>query len=993
MITPERWQRVKAIFLSAQSRAPAKRAAFLDEACKGDEVVRGEVESLLAADSTNDDFLIAPAYELAAEMLAEEEPEFVAGQNVGPYAIRSLLGSGGMGEVYLAHDARLDRQIALKVISPNFARDEARARRFEQEARAASALNHPNVCVVHEVGTTNDGRHYMAMEFIDGVTLRRRMSKRKLTLREVLDVAAQVAWALEAAHAAGIVHRDIKPENIMLRRDGYVKVLDFGIAKLSAHSSKLRNVDAAETTARFETSPGILVGTAKYMSPEQLRERPVDQRSDIWSLGVVLHEMVTGVTPFEAHTTNETIAVILEKQPPLLSFDSTVPEEFQQLVRKALSKKRHERYQNISQLSSDLSKLRRQVSAEVPDKPVEPPTRPLQDRTDDSVADARSFGAVSTILSKVRSQAIWTADYVLSEIKQHKTVAFTGATVVLVLLAFVIPRKPPIPPSPVMTMAPLTYAGRSVCAAISPDGNFVAHVEEKDGKQELLYTGRATASTSILALAADVKYLGVTFSRDGHYLYVTRTDRSDTSTLYGDSGTLYQVALPGGTSRKIVSGVNSPITFSPNGDRFSFVRFNKGEYSLVIVNTDGSGERVIGKRQDKDTFSVGGPAWSPDGDTIVCAAGKWDNGYHMNLIEFNVKDGHERAVGPQWFSVLQAAWLQDKSGLIISARERWTGPYRLWRVSYPQGEIVQITNDASEYRSVSLSSDGNTIVAVRNQQIGQLWLAPDGDTLRARAITSIVGRVYGLNWTSRGKIVYSAMTGSNLNISLIDPDGSNQTALTVDAGDNYTPATSPDGRFILFASNRTGTLNIWRMNAEDGSDPKQLTFTDGNSYPSCSFDGQWVVYDNQSKATYTLWKVPIEGGTPVQLSDPEKNAHMAAVSPDNQFLASRYFVDAATEKIVILPLQGSEPVRLTGIPIRDWQRVQWLQDGQALAFIDTVNGISNVSSYDLNSNSTKQVTAFNSDRIFAYAWSPDYKQLACVRGTEVRDVMVLSTQP
>jgi serine/threonine protein kinase/Tol biopolymer transport system component len=997
MITPERWQRVKEIFVSVQSRAPAERAAFLDEACNGDEGIRDEVESLLAADSTNDDFLSAPAYEMAAEMLADEQPEFVAGQTVGPYAIVSLLGSGGMGEVYLAHDARLNRQIALKVISPNFARDEARVRRFDHEARAASALNHPNVCVIHEVGTTKDGRHFMAMEFIDGVTLRQRMSRRKLTLKEVLDVAAQVAWALEAAHAAGIVHRDIKPENIMVRRDGYVKVLDFGIAKLSAHNSRLRNAHDVETTARFETSPGVLVGTAKYMSPEQLREQPVDQRSDIWSLGVVLHEMVTGFTPFEAHTTNETIAVILEKQPPQLSFDSNkVPEEFQQLVRKALSKKRRERYATISQLHSDLSKLRRQISVEGLDKPFEVPIGPLETNVvDNSLPEARSLGAVSTILSKARSQAIWTADYVLSEIKQHKTAAFAGATVVLVLLFLVVIPQRPKPTFPRTTMTPLTNAGKSVCGAISPDGKYVAHADEKDGKQELLYTGLATATTSILVPAADVKYLGISFSRDGNYLYLTRTDSSKTSALYGDSGTLYQVALPGGAPRKILSDVSSPITFSPQGDRFSFVRFDKrqGEYSLVIANADGSGERVMAKRRGEETLSAGGPAWSPDGEMIVCAAGKWDNGYHMNLIAVDMKDGHETAVGPpQWFSVLQVAWSQDKSGLIISARERWAGPYQLWRVSYPQGEPVRITNDTNEYQSVSLSSDGSTIVAVQNRQVGQMWVAPDGDTLRAKAITSRVGRVYGMNWTSRGKIVYSAMAGNNLNISLIDPDGSNQTVLTVDAGDNYYPATSPDGRFILFASNRHGGLNIWRMNAEDGSDPKQLTFTDGNSYPSCSSDGQWVVYDNQSKATYTLWKVPIEGGTPVQLSEPEKNAHMAAVSPDNQFLASRYSV-GATEKMVILSVQGGEPVHLTEIPIRDWQRVQWLQDGRALAYIDTVNGISNVSSYDLNSNSTKQVTAFNSDRIFAYAWSPDYRLLACVRGTEVRDVMLISTQP
>ncbi|HEY0431006.1 MAG TPA: LpqB family beta-propeller domain-containing protein, partial [Pyrinomonadaceae bacterium] len=592
--------------------------------------------------------------------------------------------------------------------------------------------------------------------------------------------------------------------------------------------------------------------------------------------GVVLHELVTGVTPFEAHSTNETIAVILEKQQPQLSFESDkVPEEFQQLVRKALSKKRRERYQTIGELSSDLSKLRRQLSAEALDRPLEQATQPI--RTDNLV-ESRNVGAVTTILSKVRSQVSSTAEYVFGEIKQHKTVAFAGATVVLVLLYFVIPpptNPPPPPPPPARsaplrtTMAPLTNAGTSVSVAISPDGKNVAHVEEKDGKQKVVYASLETGGTSTLVPAADVKYLGLTFSRDGQYLYLTRTDKSDTSTLYGDAGALYQVALPGGAPRKIANAVSSPITFSPTGDRFSFVRFDRPEFSLVIANADGTGERVLATRRDKDTFSIGGPAWSPDGEMIVCAAGKWDNGYHMNLVAFDVKDGHETSVSTrQWFSVLQVAWLQDRTGLIISAREGWAGPYQLWQVSYPQGEPVRITSDTNEYRNVSLSSDGKTIVSVRNQQNGEVWVMPDGDTSRAKQIDSMVGRVYGMNWTSRGKIVYSAMAGSNLSILTIDPDGSNKATLTVNAGDNFTPATSPDGRYLVFASNRTGALNIWRMNAEDGSDRKQLTFADGNSYPSVSFDGQWVVYDNQSHASYTLWKVPIDGGTPVQLSKP-----------------------------------------------------------------------------------------------------------------------------
>jgi serine/threonine protein kinase/Tol biopolymer transport system component len=982
MITPERWQRVKAIFLSAQSSAPAERAAFLDQACNGDEVIRGEVESLLAADSTNDDFLSTPAYELAAEMLADEKPEFVAGQTVGPYAILSLLGTGGMGEVYLAHDARLDRQIALKVISPNFARDEARVRRFDQEARAASALNHPNVCVIHEVGTTKDGRHFMAMEFIDGVTLRRRMSQRKLTLKEVLDVAAQVAWALEAAHAASIVHRDIKPENIMVRRDGYVKVLDFGIAKLSAHSSRLRNVHDAETTARFDTSPGVLVGTAKYMSPEQLRERPVDQRSDIWSLGVVLHEMVTGFTPFEAHTTNETIAVILEKQPAQLNFDSDkVPEEFQQLVRKALSKKRRERYQNISQLSSDLSKLRRQLSVQALDKPLELPTRPLQTDVDNSVAEARSVGAVSTILSRVGSQAVWTADYVLSEIKQHKTAAFMGATVVLVMLFLVIPRQPP---PATITMTRLTNSGKTVCAAISPDGDSVAHVEDRNGKQVLLVTNTIPPGEGVIVPAGDFSYRGVTFSPDGRYLYFVRRENNE-------AGILYQVALPGGAPRKIKEGVDSPISFSPQGDRFAFVRSDKSkkEFFLLSAAIDGSEEQTLLSKKDGKRLSVSGPAWSPDGKTVACAAGSWDNtGYHMNLIETGVEYKSETVIGRnQWYSVLQVAWLEDRSGLVISAKEQALSPYQLWRISYPQGEAVRITDETIEYKSVSLSRNGDTIAPIQTQQNAKIWVGPAGDSDQSRVILSTTGRNYGLDWTSKGKIVYSSMVGNNLNISMIDPDNSSPTQLT-EKGDNYSPVVSRDGRYIVFTSNRNGSLNIWRMNADDGSEQTQLTFGGGNSYPGFSADHRWVVYDNLSNPKPTAWKVSIDVGEPIQLAD--ACARMPVVSPNNQLIACRSIDEANTEDIAVLPFVGGPLIRRVPIGINDWQRVQWTSDSRALTYINASNGADNIWRYDLQSETRKQLTDFKTDKIFAYAWTPDHKQLASVRGLEIRNVVTIT---
>jgi Tol biopolymer transport system component len=280
-------------------------------------------------------------------------------------------------------------------------------------------------------------------------------------------------------------------------------------------------------------------------------------------------------------------------------------------------------------------------------------------------------------------------------------------------------------------------------------------------------------------------------------------------------------------------------------------------------------------------------------------------------------------------------------------------------------------------------------VSVASHQVAQIWVAPDGAERQARAITSNVGLAYGLNWTSKGKIVFSSMAGNLLNISAINPDGSGRIQLTVDAGDNYTPAASPDGRFVVFASTRNGGLNIWRMNAEDGSEPKQLTFNDGNSYPTCSADGQWVLYDNQSKATFSVWKVPIDGGVPVPVTD---NARMPAVSPDNQFIACRHYLAAGLKEIAIFPFQGGQPVNQLHIPIMDWQRVQWSADGRALTYIDSADGAANIWSYDLGSASTRRLTDFKADQIYAYAWSSNYKQLACERGTEVRDVTIISDQ-
>src|SRR5258705_3131525 len=361
-MTPERWRQVKNLFHSALERESNHRALFLDEACAGDVLLRREVESLITSHEQTGSFIDSPAYELGAELLTEDHAELVVGQRIAHYEILGLLGSGGMGEVYLAHDTRLGREIALKLLPALYTTDGSRLRRFEQEAHAASTLSHPNVCMIHEVGETEDGRHYIAMEYVDGVTLRQHMTETRLKLSEVLDVAVQVASGIAAAHEVRVVHRDIKPENIMLRRDGYIKVLDFGLAKLT----ELETSDVAATPgARVKTDTGVVMGTSGYMSPEQARGLSVDGRTDIWSLGVVLYEMIAGCAPFVGATGSDVMVSILEREPLSLTQNfPEVPPELQRIVSRALRKDREERYQGIRDMLLDLKSLRRELDFE-----------------------------------------------------------------------------------------------------------------------------------------------------------------------------------------------------------------------------------------------------------------------------------------------------------------------------------------------------------------------------------------------------------------------------------------------------------------------------------------------------------------------------------------------------------------------------------------------------------------------------------------------------
>jgi eukaryotic-like serine/threonine-protein kinase len=429
-MTPERWQQLKQIFQSALELNPAERSAFLAQACANDSELRSEVESLISSHDQAGDSIEVMAAEAATEILADEQTGSIVGKRIGRYQVVSHIGRGGMGEVFLTQDTNLGRKVALKLLRGEFTGNEERLRRFRQEARAASALNHPNILTIHEIGQ-DDTVHFMATEYVEGETLRQRLASAGMKLTEALDVAIQVASALAAAHEAGIVHRDIKPENIMVRRDGYAKVLDFGLAKLTERAA-VSSDSQWPTLGHVETNPGVVMGTVQYMSPEQARGLEVDARTDIFSLGVVLYEMLAGRTPFAGETPSDAIVSLLDKEPaPLSSYSPEVPTELERIVSKSLCKDRDERYQVVKDLLIDLKSLRDELTFGAKLERSVPP---------EVSSGAMGSGAGGQTVQTERLEAVHptsSAEYIVTGIKRHKWVAALSLAALAVAVAAV----------------------------------------------------------------------------------------------------------------------------------------------------------------------------------------------------------------------------------------------------------------------------------------------------------------------------------------------------------------------------------------------------------------------------------------------------------------------------------------------------------------------------------------------------------------------------
>ena len=940
-----------------------------------------------------------------------------AGTKLGRYEIRSKIGAGGMGEVYLAQDPALDRQIALKVLPANVASDRNRMERFVREAKSAAALNHPYIAQVFEIGE-HDGTHFIAMEFIDGTTLGEKIHHDKASLRELLKYLIQVAEGLAKAHAAGIVHRDLKPDNVMITRDGFAKILDFGLAKLiEAQRSLGYGTDPSSeivTAAMPQHSvPGTVIGTVGYMSPEQAQGRvnEIDHRSDIFSFGCLLFEAATGRKAFEGKDALDSLhKIVYAPTPQLKDTKPLAPDALQRIVRRCLAKEPDKRYQSIKEVTIELEELKQELKGF--DDPIRSSTS-----VGTRLSGSAQVGAESTRAVMAGTAATGTArptssaEYLVGEIKRHKLGALLAIGAFAVVVAGVIfgaykwmgsNRSGDAPRA--LKITRLTTSGRAPRAAISPDGTYVVYVQMGEGRRQSLWVRQVSTSSDVQILPENgVAYRGITFSPDSDFIFYVRNEQ-----LGGDTTSLWRSSVLGGNARKLIDNVTSYAAVSPDGKQVAFVRPDErqaGE-SLIVANIDGSGERTLTTRKTPNQFAGSSPAWSPDGKIIAIGQEDVTGGNLRSVVGVRVEDGTEQPFTDRKWSgnyTPDLAWLSDNSGVLVTASEQAGSNPQIWFLAWPGKEVRQVTSDLSSFGNISVTADSNTVCAVRSESITNLWVADNTDLDNARPITSGAERYdgyNGINWTPDGRIVFSSQAGGEQNIWMIGADGGGNRQISSSARRNRTPVVSPDGRYIVWQSNRGSNLTIWRMDI-DGGNLKQLTEGGSDYEPQISPDGKWVLFSRVAPGrlenALALWKVSIDGGAEASIEGGNSTSGSAVISPDGTKIA---YIDAGSRghysRIVVIPFEGGPPIASIDFPEREDNPgggalgiIQWTVDGRAIAFVRDVKGQSNIWTLPLDGGAPKQLTHYKDLGIRTFAWSRDGKKLALSRGSSTRDVVLI----
>jgi eukaryotic-like serine/threonine-protein kinase len=985
MMTADRWQQVQKLFLVAVEQRRSARLAFLEQACAGDNALRQEVESLIEMHESTDHVLDKSVGAVAAKLLNREKDDVLAGQSIGHYTVEREIGRGGMGEVYLARDTRLNRQVALKLLPASFINDPERVRRFQQEARAASGLNHPNIVTIYEVGESEQ-RRFIVSEFVEGKTLREVLGEGPIHMARAVDMVMQTATALQAAHNAGIAHRDIKPENLMLRPDGYVKVLDFGLAKLTEPAQGFGNQENAANLSQLTTDAGIIIGTVRYMSPEQARGQKVDQRTDLFSLGVVLYELITGRAPFAGETTSHTIVAILEQEPaPLAQYAGEVPVALQDIVNRALSKNRDKRFQSAEELLNDLKSLKQLLETDTENRRF----TTAEGLVTTGSADAAVLATSKTPAHSSSEAAARVTASLEKPLLRHPLMVGLGLPVVLFVVAalsvfwYLSLRTGGAKSSYAfdrMKIVKLSNVGNAG-GTLSPDGKYIAYLMRRTPTDGLWV--KQVGTDSVIQVLPSLTCWGLTFSKDSNYIYYTFADAER------PEGGLYKIPVFGGPPKLVLERIGGGVSFSPDGKRMVFKRMNRetGALELLTVNSEGGDERMI--FQADPHLLIWSYDWSPDGKRIALLAKTEmaDGSDSWQVKEIPADGGEESAITlPQREKISSVNWLPDGNSLILIADDKDTGLQQLWQISYPDGHITRITHDSTSYTSVSLTADGESLMAVRMAGGNNLWISDFTDPDQSRKITADSAGYDFLSWTPDGRILYADAGNSRGDVWVINADGSQRQRITSDHSQSRYPGMTPDGRFIVYSSRRSGRRQIWRLDS-NGNNPKQLTYNIPEcEQPKLTADGQWVLYMVWGKSGFVLEKVSIDGGESVPIA---KGVEGFVLSPDGKRVAYRFFDEQKKRYVIaIKPIDGSEPARVLDSPDnRIFQIVQWTKDG-LLCLKDDSTQILLIS---VSGQPPRQLTDFKTaERIYSFALSDDGKKLILALGYSVTEMSLIT---
>jgi len=881
---------------------------------------------------------------------------------ISHYRVVGPLGSGGMGEVYIAQDQNLERSVALKVLPADLVRNEERVRRFVREAKSASSLSHPNIVTIYEIGQgtleqeggpgdASDPIHFISMELVTGETLWDKIHTEKTDLRTLLGYLAQAAEGVSKAHAAGIVHRDLKPSNIMISRDGYAKVLDFGLAKLTEREPSPEEMTAAVTQPPDITDDGMVLGTVGYMSPEQVRGKAVDHRSDIFSFGCILYEAVTRERPFTADSHVETMHKILHETPVAVELaNPDAPRDVRRLIKRCLERNPDQRLQSMKDLAIELQDI-------VDEYDSLSPSGSSGTSTGSGILDlpgGRRKNPLLIAVGVIAVLGIAGAIFGLASLRRGTGSGGTAATM------------------PANLQWKLAVSDPSLVeSTLSGDGRYLAYIKHPAEGWGLWVRQVATGSEVQVVEPAPEQLNRISFSPDGSYLYFGRRDPDSPN-----YSTQFEVPSLGGAPRKRLFDVDSAIDFSPDGARVCFKRgVPQNNYdTLVIAELSTGNERVVAQAEPG---SFEAPHWSPSGKHIVSV--HRDAVGNSRLISVDVAGGEVRPLGEDWLYIGTCAWLPDDAGLVLNGVHPSALRMQVWRVSYPKGVAQRITSDMDEYDGLSASADGTTLALRRTSRASNLWttgLSGPGQASQLTQGSARSGSVGDFTVTGTGQIVAAIDENSIRQLFLVDAGGSSPRQLTSGILYNEAPFWVPGSNTILV--NRFGEDNkphVWRLDT-DGDNLTQLTHGEGEVHAHTVLSSGAFIF--RPTAGDSAFLGQLDGGASTVLRTEEMTPYgFLKVSPDQQWLCFTDLRDLngrTRSHWIVQSLDGEREIASFPLPMNG--KPEWAPDSRALTYTRTQGETQQLVRQPIDGGSPTVILTITEGQLLGHRWSPDGKTVA-----------------